>query len=432
MKKAFLIFLSLLTCLAHAQKAYTVGDRITDATVQKILNNPGKPSGSLQELRKEITILDFFGTWCAPCIRALPNLSTLQKQFADRLSVILISTEEPEQLSNFIKARSPFLFPVIVDMNGSFTNRFQPPSYPYTVVIDAEGKVLDITEAASLNSEKISGWLSLNQKKPEQKVNSVVTVIINEPRASEPVEINRIVPDMTVAENKNPFVELSKQFIYAAKTGNETGALINSIALLDFDSLAAGLSSDNEKKAFWINLYNGFTQVRLKKDPEKYKSRGAFFTGREMRVAGKLLSLDDMEHGILRRSKIKWSLGYLNKWFPGKTEKALRVDQLDYRVHFSLNCGAKSCPPIASFDPTALDKQLDLATKAYLGGETIYDSAKNVVALPALMGWFRRDFGGKKKMIALLEKWQIIPEGKEPSVSFKKYDWTLYLDNYKK
>ena len=431
MKKAIFIFFSLITYAACAQKAYTVGSKFVDVPVQKILNNPLKQADGLNQLRKEITILDFFGTWCAPCIRALPNLSLLQKQFPDKLSVILISTEEPEQLVNFIKARSPFPFPVIVDINEVFTKHFQPPSYPYTVVINAEGKVLAITEAASLSGEKINGWLNQNQKKTEQNVDSIVRLMVSEPKLAEPVNV-KVVKATNVAENTNPILEISRQFIYAAKTGNETGDLINKIAQLDFDSLKSGLSSDNEKKAFWINLYNGFTQVRLKNDPEKYKSRSAFFSGREMLVAGKLLSLDDIEHGILRRSKIKWSEGYLNKWFPNATEKVLRVDQLDYRIHFALNCGAKSCPPIASYNATELDKQLDLATKAYLSGEAVYDSTKNIVALPALMGWFRRDFRGKKQMLALLEKWQIIPERKEPSVSFKKYDWALYLDNYKK
>jgi hypothetical protein len=106
--------------------------------------------------------------------------------------------------------------------------------------------------------------------------------------------------------------------------------------------------------------------------------------------------LDDIEHGILRRSKVKWSFGYFNKLFPSAFEKKHRVDTLDYRIHFSLNCGAISCPPIAFYKPEQLDKQLEVATKVYLSGEAAYNEADNTVALPALMGWFRGDFGGKK------------------------------------
>ena len=143
------------------------------------------------------------------------------------------------------------------------------------------------------------------------------------------------------------------------------------------------------------------------------------------------MSLDDIEHGILRRSKIKWSEGYLNKLFPSRFEKQNRLNKLDYRMHFALNCGAKSCPPIAFYKPEQIDKQLDMATKTYLKGDAEYDSLKNIVSLPALMGWFRHDFGGKKKMLVLLKSIGIVPGNAYPSVEFKKYDWNLFLSNYR-
>ncbi len=69
--------------------------------------------------------------------------------------------------------------------------------------------------------------------------------------------------------------------------------------------------------------------------------------------------------------------------------------------------------------------------QAYLTGDVEYDEAKNTVLLPAIMGWFRGDFGGKKKMVSLLRHLRIIPENKNPAVNFNKYDWNLFLENYK-
>ena len=74
---------------------------------------------------------------------------------------------------------------------------------------------------------------------------------------------------------------------------------------------------------------------------------------------------------------------------------------------------------------------MELATKAYLTGEADYDAAKNIVHLPALMSWFRHDFGGKKKMNLLLQKINVIPAGSNPKIKFKKYDWSLFLNHYK-
>jgi hypothetical protein len=197
------------------------------------------------------------------------------------------------------------------------------------------------------------------------------------------------------------------------------------------EALTQQLRNDDLKKAFWINLYNAFTQIILLKHPDTYKTRSVFFGAKQIAIAGRKLSLDDIEHGILRRSKIKWSLGYLNKWLPSAFEKRQRVDTLDYRIHFSLNCGAKSCPPIAFYKPEQLDQQLDMATKAYLQGEAKYYERDNTVVLPAIMGWFRADFGGKNKMIDLLHILQIVPKEKRPYVKFKEYNWSLFLENYK-
>lgn len=227
------------------------------------------------------------------------------------------------------------------------------------------------------------------------------------------------------------YVKLSQNFLYAAKTGDSTATFIDSLKSADQNVVAGQLNNDHKRQAFWLNLYNGFTQVILKNDPGQYKTRGSFFSGKQINVAGQEISLDLIEHGILRHSKVKWAEGFLGKLFPSGFEKKFRVKKLDYRIHFALNCGAKSCPPIAFYEPEQLDRQLNVAVKTYLKGEVTYDKVKNTVAVPALMGWFRNDFGGKKGILEILIKNKIIPEGSKPTIHFKKYDWSLYLNNYK-
>lgn len=226
-------------------------------------------------------------------------------------------------------------------------------------------------------------------------------------------------------------IEISQQLLLAAKTKGPTDSLSLILQNISQVELEKQLVTEDQKKAFWINIYNAYTQIILSKNPEKYKKRSSFFGDKVIIIASRKLSLDDIEHGILRHSKIKWSLGYFNKWFPSKFEKNNRVAKVDYRIHFALNCGAKSCPPIAFYKPEQLNKQLDVATQVYLKGESTYNDTTNEVIVPALMGWFRRDFGGKKKMKLLLKKLTIIPENKNPSLIFSKYNWNLFLENYK-
>lgn len=229
---------------------------------------------------------------------------------------------------------------------------------------------------------------------------------------------------------ENP-IQLSQDFLYAARTGDSTAQYISKLKSLDENKLANVLTTDVEKIAFWLNIYNGFTQVILSKDPDQYKTRGAFFSSKQIEIAGQLMSLDLIEHGILRRSKVKWAEGYLNKLFSSKFERKFRVKKLDYRIHFALNCGAKSCPPIAFYEPEKLNSQLDIAVKTYLEGECEYNKTASTVKVPALMGWFRGDFGGKSGIRKILIKNGIIPKESEPKIEFKTYDWTLYLNNYK-
>ena len=409
-----LIFLSFGNELTA--QSYKLNDEISSFPITTVLNTQ-KNLKSFKDFQKEITIIDFFGTWCAPCIRALPNLATLQKKFPNELSVVLISTEKEMQLKKFLQKKTDLSFPIVVDEEKIISDKFMPPAYPYTVIVNKQNKIIALTEAEDITEDKIKEWLKQADDKGEANM----------------VGLNKeIISNKEMDANDNRFTKLSQELIYAAKTGNDTKVLEQQLQDLNYDSLQTGLKNDAQKKAFWINIYNGYTQIILKGNPEKYKKRNKFFKSKQINIAGKNLSLDQIEHDFLRHSKIKWSLGYFNKIFPGKTAKALRADTLDYRLHFALNCGAKSCPPIAFYSATQIDKQLDIATAAYLKGEADYDAAKNIVKLPALMGWFRRDFGGKRNMRKILKQYEIIPQDSKPKIKFKKYSWDLYLDNYKK
>ncbi|PQJ79984.1 DUF547 domain-containing protein [Polaribacter porphyrae] len=191
------------------------------------------------------------------------------------------------------------------------------------------------------------------------------------------------------------------------------------------------LQTDQQKIAFWVNIYNAFIQISLTENPSEYKNRGAFFGQERVKIAGELLSFDDIEHGIIRKSRMKISLGYLRKWFRPKWERKLRIDgKIDWRIHFALNCGAKSCPPVAVYSAENLDKEFDFMTTEYLKEQTTFDTATKTAKTVALMSWFRGDFGGKSGACKILKKYRIVP--KEPKkLNFKSYDWTLLLGNFR-
>jgi hypothetical protein len=226
-------------------------------------------------------------------------------------------------------------------------------------------------------------------------------------------------------------IGLSQTLLLNVKSGDsvttQLDSLANHVTLAD---LQTQLKTDGDKKAFWINIYNAFTQILLTNNPEQYKSRGQFFRSKQIVIAGQKWSLDFVEHGILRHSKNKLAMGYLNKFFPSSTEKQLRVEKLDYRIHFALNCGAKSCPPIAYYDAANIDKQLDIATKTFIKNEIEWDKINNEAYVPKIFSWFIGDFKGKAGIIDILHKYGKVPEDYVPAIKFKDYNWTLELKKF--
>ncbi len=107
--------------------------------------------------------------------------------------------------------------------------------------------------------------------------------------------------------------------------------------------------------------------------------------------------------------------------FPGKIIKQLSVSKIDYRIHFALNCGAKSCPPIAFYEYDFLDKQLETAALSFLSTETEIDSIKKEVKVTKIIQWFKADFGGTKGIKSILSKY-LHKDFSEYSVQFKNYD----------
>ncbi len=136
-----------------------------------------------------------------------------------------------------------------------------------------------------------------------------------------------------------------------------------------------------DQLAFWINAYNAYT-VRLVLDHYPLRSirsiglfPGSAFKKKVIpfeRVAGRRLSLDDVEHRVLRER-----FG-------------------DARVHFAIVCASRSCPVLRgeAYRGRDLDAQLDEAARAFLRDPTRnrHDAASATLFLSSIFDWFRGDF----------------------------------------
>lgn len=224
-------------------------------------------------------------------------------------------------------------------------------------------------------------------------------------------------------------LQLSQDLLYAVKSESDYRVYTDSLKSFSKHELYVQLKDENKRRAFWLNIYNAYTQILLKASNDTISSvlqRVTFFDKPAVLIAGKKLSLNDIEHGILRHSKIWWSKGLLSKWFPGKFERTMRVS-LDARIHFALNCGAVSCPPIAFYSGDHLNDELDMAVKNYLSSDVKVDSRTNRIYISKLFEWYSGDFGGKAGVITFLKKYQLIPADMQPEIYYNEYDWKVQL-----
>ena len=229
-----------------------------------------------------------------------------------------------------------------------------------------------------------------------------------------------------MSDSSYQLVALSQQLLQAVKTEQPTAALVQQLSTCSLPQLQKELATHDAGLAFWINIYNAYTQLLLQQDPEAYQHRSRFFSRRQISIAGNQLSLDLIEHGIIRR-EWKWGLGYVKRWFPGKLERQLRLPRKDYRIHFALNCGARSCPPILFYTSQQLQQQLEQAEAAFVKADAEKDSSGTIVTISKIYSWFPGDFGGKKGIKALLAKHGVIAPGQRVRLRYRPYNWQLAL-----
>jgi len=224
---------------------------------------------------------------------------------------------------------------------------------------------------------------------------------------------------------------LSESLLLATKRHEPVEPYVDALKQADFRVLNNVMSSDDERKAFWLNVYNAFIQIEAAANPaELQNNRNRFFSKKHIQIGGMVLSFDDIEHVILRRNSFKYGFGYVRMPMLAGSFRQAMLRMHDFRIHFALNCGASSCPPITSYKPTTISEQLHLATKSFLEQDCVYSEKENTVLVSRIMLWFHGDFGGHKGIRKILKHYRILAEDKNPPIAFKPYNWSLKLKNF--
>ncbi len=184
-------------------------------------------------------------------------------------------------------------------------------------------------------------------------------------------------------------------------------AAMQAVAIEDF--------GPDEQFAFWVNLYNAATvDVILKNLPlDSIRDIGLLGTGPwkddAVTVSGRTLSLDNIEHDILRP---EWQ---------------------DVRIHYAVNCASIGCPNLAkeAYTGAKLEEMLEAASKAYVNHPRGFGGTPDQIIASNIFDWYQDDWGSVQDVLDHAREYAEGPtaellEGAE-GISGYDYDWGLNL-----
>ena len=103
---------------------------------------------TLSELQGKPVIINFWATWCGPCVKEIPAFERLKDDFGDKIGIIAVNCgDDAGTVKDFVEENG-YTFPVVLDEEYSISMLYPTNSIPYTVVVDAEGKVTHISTGA--------------------------------------------------------------------------------------------------------------------------------------------------------------------------------------------------------------------------------------------------------------------------------------------
>lgn len=194
------------------------------------------------------------------------------------------------------------------------------------------------------------------------------------------------------------------------------------------DPATVDAASRDEQLAFWINAYNA-CMLKLVSEHYPIEKAGGFLTGIKNRIAGRpansvwqiedvftvphcriagaTRSQDEIEHSIIR------PMG-------------------EPRIHFAVNCAAKSCPVLwpEAYRAESLDAQLDRAVRRLVSTPAHFTVSGGEVRMNKVLDWFKDDFGGTEGLRVffapyLSEQDARVLTDADTRIEFFDYDWTL-------
>ena len=122
-----------------------IGDRAPELAIETLLKGPTDNDLSWEALKGQATVLEFWATWCGPCVAAIPHFNELAEEFSDQPIRFLSITDEEESIIEPFLDSQPISGWVGLDLDRSVFRDYAVLGIPATVMVDKEGVIQAVT-----------------------------------------------------------------------------------------------------------------------------------------------------------------------------------------------------------------------------------------------------------------------------------------------
>jgi uncharacterized protein (TIGR03435 family) len=128
--------------------------------LEKLLQAPPGAVATWDALKGKVVVLEFWATWCGPCIEAVPHLNELAEQYDTQRVVFIAITDEQESVVQPFLRRKTMSAWVGLDTDRSMFKDYGVSGIPHTVIVGTNGVIVAVTHPASLSATHIKNVLA--------------------------------------------------------------------------------------------------------------------------------------------------------------------------------------------------------------------------------------------------------------------------------
>jgi peroxiredoxin len=139
----------------HSIAVPVIGERSPDFE----LSNLAGERVRLSDQRGKPVILNFWATWCSPCVVEMPNIQKYYERYPGDFSVLAVNADEPELTVKRFVEDMGLSFDILLDPGGDVQSLYQIRGYPTSYFVDGEG-VIRVQHIGFLTEDQLADYLS--------------------------------------------------------------------------------------------------------------------------------------------------------------------------------------------------------------------------------------------------------------------------------